>query len=191
MISARIDDHERQKAMEQGLLYTFSTIAQALGGAFALLSAFVLYRFQLLKQSMHEDARTVSGLWMGPVQMPRYLKCIPSGDYAGVVTIADEQYENAKATGVGGGFPPSPEWDEARERLRLNIRRRRGVADKFKRSALTTGIVMIGSVAVIPWAHPIHCIEWLAVPVLVVGVGGFALCLFQYWWLIKAAVYDE
>lgn len=36
-------------AMEHALLYTFSTIAQALGGAFALLSAFMLYRLQSCK----------------------------------------------------------------------------------------------------------------------------------------------
>ena len=35
--------------MENSILYTFSTIAQALGGAFALLSAFVLFRFQSLE----------------------------------------------------------------------------------------------------------------------------------------------
>jgi len=34
--------------MENALLYTFSTIAQALGGSFPLVAAFVLYRFQLL-----------------------------------------------------------------------------------------------------------------------------------------------
>jgi hypothetical protein len=34
--------------MESAILYTFSTIAQALGGTFALIAAFVLYRFQLL-----------------------------------------------------------------------------------------------------------------------------------------------
>jgi hypothetical protein len=38
--------------MENSILYTFSTLAQALGGAFALLSAFVLFRFQSLDASM-------------------------------------------------------------------------------------------------------------------------------------------
>ena len=46
--------------MDQGLLYEFSTIAQALGGAFALLAAFVLYRFQSLSASMSQDSK---GLW--------------------------------------------------------------------------------------------------------------------------------
>ena len=43
--------------MENALLYTFSTMAQHLGGAIALLSAFVLYRFQSLDTAMTKEAR--------------------------------------------------------------------------------------------------------------------------------------
>jgi hypothetical protein len=38
--------------MENSILYTFSTIAQVLGGASALLAAFVLFRFQSLDASV-------------------------------------------------------------------------------------------------------------------------------------------
>jgi hypothetical protein len=52
--------------MENALLYTFSTIAQALGGAFALLAAFVLYRFQSLDPMMaHYSAQVRGGLSRG------------------------------------------------------------------------------------------------------------------------------
>jgi hypothetical protein len=46
--------------MENALLYTFSTIAQALGGAIALLSAFVLYRLQSLDALMWQDSDDLS-----------------------------------------------------------------------------------------------------------------------------------
>jgi hypothetical protein len=49
---------------------------------------------------------------------------------------------------------------------------------------------MIGSVVMIPLAHPIHCITWLACAALAIFIGGFAACLVQYWALIKAAVYE-
>ena len=42
--------------MENALLYTFTTIAQALGGTFALLAAFILYRFQTLNDLMALEA---------------------------------------------------------------------------------------------------------------------------------------
>lgn len=41
--------------MENALFYTFSTIAQTLGGAIALLGAFVLYRLQSISNEL-EDA---------------------------------------------------------------------------------------------------------------------------------------
>src|SRR5207237_4524377 len=39
--------------------YTFSTIAQTLAGAIALLGAFVLYRMESLRQAIEEDSRSV------------------------------------------------------------------------------------------------------------------------------------
>lgn len=59
--------------MQNALLYTFSTIAQALGGAFALLAAFVLYRFQSLGPMMAHDSAQVRGeLSRGGANFERY-----------------------------------------------------------------------------------------------------------------------
>lgn len=49
--------------MENSILYTFSTIAQALGGAFALLAAFVLFRFQSLDASMLNASTGLRRIW--------------------------------------------------------------------------------------------------------------------------------
>lgn len=46
--------------MSNALYYTFSTIAQTLAGAMALLAAFLLYRLQTLNQGMYEDAERIS-----------------------------------------------------------------------------------------------------------------------------------
>ena len=175
--------------MENGLLYTFSTIAQALGGAFALLSAFALYKFQSLKEMMHRDADMISTIWIAPQNGPIYRRMIANGDYEAVADLAEHQVNTAVGTSAEGTMPII--WGECCHRIRANSSIYRNVSSLFKRSAVTTGIVMIGSVAAIPLAYPIHCIMWLACTVLVIGVGGFALCLFQYWSLIKAAVYDR
>jgi hypothetical protein len=51
--------------MDNGLLYTYSTIAQALGGAFALLAAFVLYRSNHCKQAYWKMGRLFGPRWRG------------------------------------------------------------------------------------------------------------------------------
>jgi hypothetical protein len=174
--------------MENGLLYTFSTIAQALGGAFALLSAFVLFYFQALQKNMAEDAETLADNWMGPNRRMIYRTLISNADYYGVLQNADEQL--VEYQGKPEAQHVSTIWQNALNRLRQSVNRRRAVLAKFKRSAFTTGLVMIGSVVLIPLAHPIHCVVWLACTALVIGIGGFALCLFQYWFLIRVAVFE-
>ena len=45
--------------MENALYYTFSTIAQTLSGAIALLAAFVLYRLQILSIALDKHANVI------------------------------------------------------------------------------------------------------------------------------------
>src|SRR5271170_4170819 len=58
--------------MENSILYTFSTIAQALGGAFALLSAFVLFRFQSLDASMLNASVGLRSIWKTAADLETY-----------------------------------------------------------------------------------------------------------------------
>jgi hypothetical protein len=60
------------QSMENSILYTFSTIAQALGGAFALLSAFVLFRFQSLDASMLNASIGLRPIWKTPADLETY-----------------------------------------------------------------------------------------------------------------------
>src|ERR1700735_3926817 len=76
--------------MENGILYTFSTIAQALGGAFALLSAFVLFRFQTLDATMWKDSRSArAGLTAGGGDVFGYDTLRAEGNYAEVIREID------------------------------------------------------------------------------------------------------
>ena len=77
--------------MESGLLYTFSTIAQALGGAFALLAAFVLFRFQYMKSSMWQDSGTVrDALTRGGADLLNYDTLRAQGKYADLIKVIDK-----------------------------------------------------------------------------------------------------
>src|SRR5579863_1558439 len=58
--------------MENSILYTFSTITQALGGAFALLSAFVLFRFQSLDASMLSASSGLRSIWKNSGDLESY-----------------------------------------------------------------------------------------------------------------------
>ena len=52
--------------MESTYFYTFSTIAQTLAGAIALLAAFVLYWLQLLNAEIENNSKTLTG-WVDHV----------------------------------------------------------------------------------------------------------------------------
>ena len=174
--------------MENGLLYTFSTIAQALGGAFALLSAFVLYRFQSLDRAMWEDSNQIRGEFSriaeGDLQWFDTLRV--QGRYAELVEKI-EAVVNQK--GIQSVF--SVGQVEFYYRLQASVRLHGRLARAFKRSAWVTGAVMLGSVAVIPFAHLVYCLEVFSWTLLLVGVCGFAACLGMYWAVIEAALYKE
>jgi len=59
--------------MENGLLYTFSTIAQALGVR-SLLAALVLYRLQALEAMMWSDSEDVVEIWAGAARTQIFIE---------------------------------------------------------------------------------------------------------------------
>lgn len=173
--------------MENALLYTFSTIAQALGGAFALLSAFVLYRFQLLGSTMWQDSDKIRGEFARAAQgsLQWYDTLRVQGKYTKLVQNIDAIVEQMR--------PPVFSEGEAQfyYRLQESVRLHAALANTFRRGAFTTGAVMLGSVAAIPIAHVVYredVISWL---LLVMGVCGFIACLRLYWAVIEAAIYRQ
>jgi hypothetical protein len=174
--------------MENGLLYTFSTIAQALGGAFALLSAFVLYRFQSMDRAMWDDSNQIRGEFSriaeGDVQWFDTLRV--QGRYTELVQKI-EAVVNQK--GIQAVF--SVGQVEFYYRLQASVRLHGTLARLFRLGALTTGLVMAGSVAAIPFAHIIYCWKMFSWIALLIGAGGFTACLVIYWAVIKAALYRE
>jgi hypothetical protein len=63
------------------------------------------------------------------------------------------------------------------------------LAEVFKTASITTGIVMLYSVAAIPFAHLVQgitCLSWL---LLTAGVVGFGASLWLYWRVISVALF--
>jgi hypothetical protein len=175
--------------MENALLYTFSTIAQALGGAFALLAAFVLYRFEVLSKIMYpipdhlrNEIAVASGgnfQWYDTLNVQgRLTELIERvdkifADYGGTVPILNEtsagRYADLKNA----------------DKLRAFLSRR------FKVAAVTTGGVMFYTVAAIPFAHVVYCMWAVSVLLLAIGIIGFGASLWLYWTVIRAALFGE
>jgi hypothetical protein len=175
--------------MENSILYTFSTIAQALAGAFALLSAFVLFRFQSLDASMMNASKGLRSIWKTPADLESYdtlrgLSVWPS---------LNKAIDARMARMIAANEEPSFEAMATKARLRAGRSLHRLLTWAFWLAVLLTFLVMTGSVAVIPYAHEIaethtlKCIHNLNL----VGVAAFALCMVSYVFVIYAALLNR
>jgi hypothetical protein len=172
--------------MENSILYTFSTIAQALGGAFALLSAFVLFRFQSLDASMLNASTGLRSIWKTPADLDTYdilrsLSVWPSLNKAIDAQIARK---------IAANEVPSFEVMATKTRLRAGQSLRFFLTWSFWLAVSLTFVVMMGSVAIIPYAHEIADTQTLKfIHVLnLAGIGAFALCMVSYVIVIYAAL---
>jgi hypothetical protein len=172
--------------MENSILYTFSTIAQALGGAFALLSAFVLFRFQSLDASMLNASTGLRSIWKTPADLETYdtlrgLSVWPSLNKAIDAQISRMAAANEK---------PSFEVMATKTRLRAGQSLRSVLTWTFWVAVSLTFLVMAGAVAVIPYAHEIaetRSLRWIHALNLA-GVAGFGLCMVSYMFVIYVAL---
>jgi hypothetical protein len=172
--------------MENSILYTFSTIAQALGGAFALLSAFVLFRFQSLDASMLNASLGLRSIWKTAGDLESYdalrgLSVWPSLNRAIDAQIARMITANEK---------PSFEVMAAKTRLRAGESLHFFLTWTFWLAVSLTFLVMTGSVGIIPYAHEIAETQNLqSIHLLnLAGVVAFALCMISYVFVIYAAL---
>jgi hypothetical protein len=172
--------------MENSILYTFSTIAQALGGAFALLSAFVLFRFQSLDASMLNASVGLRSIWKTPADLATYDTLRGLSVWPSLNRAIDAQIARMTAAHED----PSFEVLATKTRLRAGQSLHRVLTLAFWLAVSLTFLVMTGSVAVIPYAHEI--VETYGLKYIhalnLAGVGAFALCMFSYMFVIYAAL---
>lgn len=62
---------------------------------------------------------------------------------------------------------------------------------RFRRSAAWTGLTMIGAVAVIPCAQFVYTHWCWSVAALIAGIGCFSITLWQYWRVIRRALWTQ
>ena len=151
--------------MENTLFYTFSTIAQTLPAAIALLGALVLYRLQVLAQILERD--------ISKLTQP-YVLFVEAADYSKVLeylartnpfqpNLIETVHYKARKTAF-----------EILKSLQCQLKR------LLKISLVLTVVVAGAAVAVIAFVPTIVQTSGAATCTLVVGVAAFVGCLVAY-----------
>lgn len=168
------------------LLYTFSTIAQALGGMFALLAAFVLFRFQSLEAEMISDSDRLQNA-ISKDQLSHYSELRAERQRRAAWNMVKASADEAKARkehqpyGATAGL-------EHYDRWKKNIARHERISRWLLAAAVLTGNVIVASVAMIPFAQLLRDHPVGAWTVLVIGVTSFAACVVLYWRVISTSL---
>jgi hypothetical protein len=158
-------------AVENALYYTFSTIAQALAAAIALLAAFAMYRLKGIDDESSGAAIMIESATGGGAPLRQYSLV---SHWSKCVEAADRRILDARA---------GPEVVALRNQLvQLRIAAR-GVRRAMWIALAATAVVMAGSVEVLAYV-PALVQTGLARKALGWGVFGFAACLLTYCWLI-------
>jgi hypothetical protein len=159
--------------MQAALFYTFSTIAQTVAAALAVLGAFVLYRLNQYGVEMAEHSETVA-LQVGhaPEHQEELRRLDRLGDWEGV-------FRYSAIPSVGALLPTNPAAPDARALLGAIIARRK--------SAASHGLVGRPNARL---AHSLHrrpCFDarvlslpWAPAVTLMLGVVLFVACLGAY-----------
>ena len=153
--------------MENALYYTFSTIAQALAAAIALLGAFTLYRLQLLQAAMLEAAailKSHTSADRGEVDAAYIV-----ADYNRVFELVRDADGKSKLTEIRAGL----------EKFARLLAEKRLVLRTFQVALVASVLVILASVIVLSFAP---LIVRSGAPALFLAAGCIALgvCLALY-----------
>ena len=153
--------------MDTALYYTFSTIAQALAAAIALLGAFTLYRLQLLAAAMPEAAsilKTHTTANRADVDGAFIV-----ADYTKVFELVRAADAKSQRTEIRAGL----------EKFSRILGEKRAVIRTFQSALLASVIVILGSVIVLALT-PSIARSGSPVLVLVAGCVSLGFCLGLY-----------
>ncbi len=160
--------------METTFFYTFSTIAQTLAGAMALLAGFVLYRLQLLNAEMNSIGEELAS-WIDTIQNK-----IKSNEMPGKSLYSRCQY--SELLDLANQMPLPEKYYPAtieRERLGALLDYKPSFLRKFYIALyLTAGLITISILALIktPCLAASCCASWVLLGAMV----WFAGCIFSY-----------
>ena len=175
--------------MENGLLYLFTTIAQCLAGAIALLAAFALYRMQSIAGAMATYCEFLIAEFrhIGRYNDVSELQGLQTeGRYDDFIAAHTRLSAATQSSGLHA--PIDPRVAVWLDRLRANLAGHKTINAALWRALIATGLVMTGSIIATPAAHLIAYRPFPGWCAVAAGVLGFCICLWLYYALIRAAL---
>jgi hypothetical protein len=164
-------------SMTSTLFYTFSTIAQTLAGAMALLAAFLLYRLQSLNSEIESNASRIEGSLSG------------IHGYHTRELLYGEQYVALLELAAKTDFPANHfQADAERARLPALLARHQTLLRSFRVALyLTAGLITMSVLALIatPYIEQSRC---LVVGSLGLGAVWFVACMISYVVVLRNAL---
>jgi hypothetical protein len=164
--------------VENALFYTFSTIAQTLAAAIALLGAFALYRLQSIGASLRDLADSVIQPYLPndtALKLSGEEKFAELDEYLRNTPPANPQSANA------------PFYSGKRSAFADHVATRASIQCLLKWVLATTVMVISGAVAVLGVTPTVVSVG-APTAVLVVGIGAFIGCLVFYAVFVMAAL---
>jgi hypothetical protein len=177
---------------ENGLLYLFTTIAQCLAGAIALLAAFALYSLQSIDKAMSDLCSIIEDSFrlfdMRSANATNLQTLRVEGQYQAFIDERKQMLMDWGTIGGGTPRPESPLIDGQLNRLRANIAAHKEIKSALWTALISTSFVMTGSIMATPATRFLACRHELAWGVAVGSVICFAACLWLFYKLILAAL---
>jgi hypothetical protein len=159
------------------LYYTFSTIAQSLAAAIALLGAFVLYRLQTLNAEIERRSDALLGKVTAAKDQSEMTEAAAKRDFASVFEMSSVRLT-----------VPDRQVDYARRRLKALLNHERSLMRWFWVATFLTVGLITASVIVLSRTPWICSLPDGATISLDVGIGWFLACLGSYALLLQRAL---
>lgn len=169
-------------SMENALYYTFSTIAQTLAGAIALLGGFVLFRLQILGTALDKHANLIreqydedfDKAWMNSfIVQEQYQRLLDYTEEHPIDIATDEQDSYVK--------------DSLSQIKFLLILKKRLLRGFYVALALTVGLIIV-SIVLLTLTPLISVHGSLRPCILIIAIFWLLGCFGSYIWLLKTSL---
>jgi hypothetical protein len=170
--------------MENTLYYTFSTIAQTLAGAIALLGAFILYRLQKLNNGLDDHAKFIRKQYSEEEDLVFLNSFIVKGEYKKFL-----KYTRAKPVAVSSDQEQQSYLTDVQAKMQELLVLRKSLIRSFTVSLILTVTLIGSSVIALAVTPSLNARGDLRSASLVLAIVWFFACLISYVSLLRKSLF--
>jgi hypothetical protein len=171
--------------MESTLYYTFSTIAQTLAGAIALLGAFILYRLQKLNNGLDDHAKFIRKQYSEEEDLVFLNSFIVKGEYKKFL-----KYTRAKPIAAGSDQDEEQSYlIDVQAKMQELLVLRKSLIRSFTVSLFLTVTLIAASVIALAVTPDLNARSDLRSASLVLAIVWFLACLISYVSLLRKSLF--